>query len=354
VSPDLREHAVGCSIVGVIEHHDRDRVRSVGVSLGPPDTSAMGTRLRSAFDEFIEAASLSDEELVKEMRDRTIDVAVDLAGYTRGGRPSLFARRLAPLQINYLGYPGSMGGAFMDCIVGDATVIPETDEHLFAERVLRMPHCYLPFDDTRTACGDCDRASAGLPDEGVVFCAFNTPFKITREVFAAWMHLLRHVAGSVLWLRAARDGIVASLRSAAAALEVDPERLIFAPHVAQIGAHLARCRLADLFLDTAPYNAHSTAVEMLSAGLPILSCRGRTFAARVGASALQACGLGELICADLREYQERALELARSPERLLGIRGRLTERRSSAPLFDTARYTSDFENLLASAYRSLL
>jgi protein O-GlcNAc transferase len=354
VSPDFREHAVGCSIVGVIEHHDRDRVRPLAVSLARPDASQMGARLRSAFDEFIEAASLSDDDLAEELRAREVDVAVDLAGYTRGARPALFARRVAPLQINYLGYPGSMGCAFMDCIVGDATVIPATDEHLFTERVLRMPHCYLPFDGTRTAGGDCNRAAVGLPDEGLVFCAFNTPFKITREVFTAWMSLLREVPGSVLWLRAARTGTVDRLRAAAAALKIDAERLIFAPHMPQKSAHLARCRLADLFLDTAPYNAHSTAVEMLSAGLPILTCRGRTFAARVGASALAACGLGELVCADLEAYHARALELARSPERLLGIRTRLEQCRSSAPLFDTRRYTGDFENLLASAYHNTM
>src|SRR5580658_718648 len=288
VSPDFREHAVGCSIVGVIEHHDRRRVEPIAVSLAPPDASEMGIRLRSAFDEFIEAASLSDEELVEAMRARAIDVAVDLAGYTRGARASLFARRLAPLQVNYLGYPGSTGGAFMDCIVGDATVIPATDEHLFSERVLRMPHCYLPFDGARIAAGECSRAAVGLPEEGVVFSAFNTPFKITRVMFTVLMRLLREVAGSVLWLRAARPGIVDRLRSAAAALDVDAERLVFAPHVPETAKHLARYRLADLFLDTTPYNAHSTAVEMLSAGLPVLTCRGRTFAARVAASALQA------------------------------------------------------------------
>jgi predicted O-linked N-acetylglucosamine transferase (SPINDLY family) len=352
VSPDLREHAVASALVGVIEHHDRRSVTPIAVSLSASRHSTFDARLRSAFAEFVDAATLSDGEIIERMRELRIDIAVDLAGHTKGGRPTIFARGVAPVQINYLGYAGSMGGSFMHYIVADPFVIPAGDEPLFSETVLRLPHCYLPYDNSRSiADTGPTRAECGLPESGFVFCAFGAAYKLTGDLFGVWMNVLREVPGSVLWLRSANTRTLANLRAAAVAAGVAPERLVFAPFIEPMGAHQARCRHADLFLDTFPYNAHSSALEVLGAGVPVLTCRGGTFAGRVGASLLENCGLRELICADMVTYRERAVALARSPESLRGLRARLQSNVHTSPLFDTARYTRDWETVLLSAWR---
>ncbi len=350
VSPDFRAHPVGYAIVGVIEHHDRARVTPIAVSLAPPDESSIGTRLRRAFDEVIDAASLSDAEVVKLMRDRAIDVAVDVAGLTTGGRTAIFSMRAAPVQINYLGFPGSMGMDCMDFIVADRIVLPPSDESFYAEKVLRMPDSYLPFDDSRIVVPPIGgREAAGLPSVGFVFCAFNNGYKITRQLFEVWMRLLREVPGSVLWLRSMGAETAMNLKNAAGVLGVSAERLVFASFVEQIDAHLSRLQLADLFLDTLPYNAHTTAAEALWAGVPVLTCLGNSFAGRVGASLLSACGQSELICADIEAYRDLAIKIAQSPALLIRLREQLQMCRPSAPLFDTQRYARGLEDLLFSA-----
>jgi protein O-GlcNAc transferase len=352
VSPDYRVHPVAYAIAGVIARHDRERIAPIAVSLAAGDGSAIESRLRAGFDEFIDASSLSNRDIVKLMQERAIDVAIDLAGLTAGARTEIFAMRAAPVQINYLGFPGSMGMDFMDFIIADRLVIREADEVHYPERVLRMPNCYLPFDDTRliTDAGT-DRQAAGLPSEGFIFCAFNNGFKITRELFNVWMSLLHDVPGSILWLRSMGPQTAANLKDAALSLGVSANRLVFAKFEEQIDAHLARLQLADLFLDTVPYNAHTTATEALWAGVPVITYGGKSFAGRVGASVLTACGMMDLICADLAGYRELALKIARSPSLHTELCDRLRQTKPSAPLFDTSRYTRDLENLIFEAHR---
>jgi len=351
ISPDFRVHPVAYAIAGVIERHDRKRVQPIAVSLAALDGSEIGGRLRHAFEEFIDASTLSDRNVVRRLRDRGVDVAVDLAGLTTGSRPAIFAMRAAPLQVNYLGFPGSMGMDFMDCIVADPLVVPPGDEALYAEKVLRLPNSYLPFDDSRSIdAASMDREAAGLPAHGFVFCAFNNGYKITRAMFGIWMSLLREVPGSVLWLRSMGPMTAANLKHAAQTLGIARERLIFAPFEERIEDHLGRLRLADLFLDTLPYNAHTTASEALWAGVPVITCVGRAFAGRVGASVLTAVGLPELICKDLEEYRLMALRIASSAELHAGLRGRLAQARPTSPLFDTQRYARDLETVLREAW----
>jgi protein O-GlcNAc transferase len=352
LSPDFRVHPVAYAIAGVIERHDRQRVAPIAVSLQAGDGSAIESRLRGAFGEFIDAASLSDRDVVKLMREREIDVAIDLAGLTTGARTNIFALRAAPTQVNFLGFPGSMGLEFMDFIIADRIVLPNADEVYYPEKVLRMPHSYLPFDDTRSvAAAGGGRQSVGLPAHGFVFCAFNNGFKITREIFDVWMSLLHELPDSVLWLRSMGPKTAANLRDAAVARGVSAERLVFAKFEQHIDAHLARLQFADVFLDTLPYNAHTTAAEALWAGVPVITCCGRSFAGRVGASLLSACGLDELICTDLAGYRQLALKIAHSPSLQLELRERLRQIRPSTPVFDTRRYTKDLEELLAEAHR---
>jgi predicted O-linked N-acetylglucosamine transferase (SPINDLY family) len=347
LSPDFRRHPVAYALAGVIAHHDRRRIECLGVSLTAPDDSAIARLLVPSFDDFIEAGALGDRCLVEQLRERDIDIAVDLAGFTAGARPTVFASRIAPVQVNYLGFAGSTGAAYMDYMIADATVLPQGEDALYSESIRRMPHCYLPFDNRRSpGAGPPERAALGLPAQGVVFCGFTNGYKISRAIFDVWLRLLQEVPESVLWLRAGPAMMQENIRRTAVERGVSPERLIFAPLIESMDEHLARLQCADLFLDTLPYNAHTTAVEALWAGVPVISCSGRTFAGRVGASALAAAGLTELVADDLGGYFRRALDLAAAPATLASLRKRLSHSRRGAPLFDTARYVRDLEALL--------
>jgi protein O-GlcNAc transferase len=352
VSPDFRIHPVAYALAGIIERHDRDRITPIAVSLRTPDGSAIGSRLKHSFEEYLDVSAIGDRNVVALMHERGIDVAVDVAGLTSGARTGIFAMRAAPVQVNYLGFPGSMGMPFMDFIIADQVVLPESDDIYYSEKVLRMPNSYLPFDDSRILPhAGSGREAAALPEHGFVFCAFNNGYKITRPLFELWMDLLREVPGSILWLRSMGPETAATLKKAARKLGVAVDRLVFAAFAGEMDQHLSRLQLADLFLDTLPYNAHTTATEALWAGVPVITCLGKTLAGRVGASLLTAAGLPELICPDLASYRALALGLARSPARLARCREQLQQGRSSAPLFDTARYTRDFEALLHDAVK---
>jgi protein O-GlcNAc transferase len=348
VSPDIREHPVAHALTGIIARHDRAAFSPIAVALTADDASEVGARLRGSFEEVIDASRMSDQQVENLLLERGIDIAIDLGGYTVGARPALFGRRLAPVQINFLGFSASTGLDTMDFIIADPIVAPAEDEPLYTERVLRMPHSYLPFDNTRELDrGALDRTAAGLPNEGFVFCAFNNAYKIAQKQFDVWIQLLLDTPGSVLWLRQMDQLAASSLCAASRARGVAEARLIFAPYIKSMPDHLARLRCADLFLDTLPYNAHTSAAEALWAGVPVLSCRGSTFAGRVGASLLHAVGLSGLVTEDLAAYRRVALELAHTPSRLQELRQRLCAVRASAPLFDTAGYTRDFEQLLS-------
>jgi protein O-GlcNAc transferase len=348
VSADFRQHAVALLLAGVLEHHDPDTIEAVGVALRPIDDSELGRRVRAALGQCVDVGGKSDRQIAELLRALDVDVAVDLMGYTRWARPGVFAHRAAPIQVGYLGYPGTTGSDFIDYIVGDRVVIPQGEEGHYSECVVRLPYCYLPNDDRREVAPPPTRAEAGLPEQGLVFCAFTNAYKINPPVFAVWMRLLRQRAGSVLWLRGVEASGQHNLRRYAEGHGVAADRLIFAPQVSSSAEHLGRLSLADLYLDTLPYNAHSTACDVLWAGVPVLTCAGRGFASRVAASALTALGLTELITDTLEQYEHRALELT-ATEALRGLRARVSENRSSAALFDTQRYTRALE----SAYRSM-
>jgi len=300
--------------------------------------------LRAQFDRFVDVQSMSDHEVARLVRDLEIDIAIDLNGYTEGSRPHVFAQRPAPVQVNYLGYAGTLGGPHWDYILADRFVIPEASRAHYAEQVVHLPDCFMVNDSGRTISSRTpSRAEAGLPETGFVFCCFNNSFKITPHVFEVWMRLLGAVEGSVLWLSAANAGAVEHLRQAAARQGVEASRLIFAPRLPLNEDHLARLRLADLFVDTLYYNAHTTAADALWAGVPLLTCPGTTFASRVAGSLLGAVGLPELIAGSLAEYEQLALQLAHDPERLSALRQKLGRNRDRFPLFDTDRFTRRME-----------
>ncbi len=345
VSSDLGDHPVGRLLCSLIEHHDRAQFEVIGVALGTdPHSNPEAARLRAAFESYHEAGRLDDASVAALLRESGVDIAIDLNGYTSGGRPAIFAHRAAPVQVNYLGYAGTLGAAYIDYLIADEVVIPHGAEQWYAEKVVRLPHCYLPSDNRRALADPPTRAQVGLPEQGLVWCAFTNNYKISPSVFDVWMRLLTAVPGSVLWLRAGHPVAAENLRQEARARGVEPDRLVFAPPLPGMAEHLARQRLADLYLDTLPYNAHSTTCDALWAGLPVLTCAGRSFASRVAASALTAVGLPELITSSLAEYERRALELTQEPGRLQALRAHLERQQSTSPLFDCARYARHLES----------
>jgi predicted O-linked N-acetylglucosamine transferase (SPINDLY family) len=346
VSADFHAHATAALTAGLFENHDKTRFETFAISFGRHDGSAMRKRVESAFEHFLDVQDKSDLAIAQLIRESEIDIAVDLKGYTDDSRPGIFAHRPAPLQASFLGFPATMGGSYIDYIIADAVVIPPEDRVHYSEKVVHLPHSYQPNDRARERpAASRTRAEAGLPDDGFVFCCFNNVYKITPGVFAVWMRLLRDVPGSVLWLLEDNDTAMRNLKREAGGHGIEPERLIFAPR-ATPEAHLARHRLADLFLDTAPYNAHTTASDALWMGLPLVTCAGRTFPSRVAAGLLRAVGLPELVTSSAVEYEDLARALAHDPERLASLKTKLEKNRETAPLFDTARYTRNLESAL--------
>ena len=344
LSADFRDHAVAHQIVGVIEAHDRERFETVGLAFGLDSQDAMRHRLSKAFDRFIDLRGKSDRDAAQLLRALEIDIAIDLTGYTAGCRPGILAQRAAPVQVNYLGYPGTMGGGAIDYIIADRIVIPDALAACYSEKITALPDSFLPCDTgRRIAARTPSRAEAGLPETGFVFCAFNNAYKISPAMFEIWLRLLNQVEGSVLWLSIGNLAARRNLRRAAESGGVAGERLVFAPRLPQIEDHLARHRLADLMLDSLPYNAHTTAADALWAGLPLVTCLGQGFAGRVAGSLLHAVGLPELVTETPAEYEALALALARDPARLAALRARLDDNRKTAPLFDTARYCRHLE-----------
>jgi predicted O-linked N-acetylglucosamine transferase (SPINDLY family) len=343
-SADLRSHPVAQLTAGLFERHDRRRFEVTAFAFGPQPNDAVQERLMKAFERYIDVRARSDREVAALAREIGIDIAVDLNGITEHSRSKIFALRAAPIQVNYLGYPGTMGAGYMDYLVADRTVIPREHRPHYAEKIIYLPDSFIPFDSSYAiADKKFTRESLGLPPEGFVFCCFNSIYKITPAVFDSWMKILTRVDGSTLWLSQPNATAAGNLRKEAARRGIDPARLVFAPRWASSPEHLARLRAADLFLDTLPYNAHATALDALWATLPVLTCQGQGFAGRVAASLLRAVGLPELITRSLEQYEDTASQLAEEPERLAQLRGRLAQNRSSAPLFDTEKYTRNLE-----------
>ncbi len=340
LSADFHQHPTAQLMVELFERHDRRRFEVIGVAFGPDDKSAMRARLAKAFDQFLDVRGQSDQEVAQRLRAMEVDIAVDLNAHTQDARPGILAFRPAPVQVNYLVYPGTTGAPYLDYVLADATVLPLDRQPFFTEKIVHLPDCYQANDATRIVPPAPSRAEAGLPPQGFVFCCFNNGWKITRPVFAIWMRLLAQVDGSVLWLLAGPQED--RLKREAAAHGVDPARLIFAAKQSP-AAHLARHQLADLFLDTLPYNAHTTASDALWAGLPLVTCHGESFAGRVAASLLNAIGLPELVTTTPQAYAALALDLARDPARLSALREKLKRNRAATPLYDSARFTTNME-----------
>ena len=342
LSSNFRSHASD-HLAELFERHDRSRFEVVGVSTGPDDGSEMRARLAAAFDQFIDVRSMRDEEVALLLSNKQIDIAVDLNGHTQGARPGILARRPAPIQINYNGFPGSIGAEFIDYVIADAIVLPFDQQLHYSESIVHLPDCYWIQDKKRVIAERMPtRLEAGLPQRGFVFCCFNNQWKITPPVFDIWMRLLKAVEGSVMWLFQDNKDAEVNLRNEAMARGIDPGRLVFAARL-PLDKHLARHRLADLFLDTLPCNAHTTAADALWSGLPVLTCRGRTFAGRVAASMLNAVGLAELVTYRLEEYEALARRLATDGGGLCGIREKLEQNRLSSPLFDADQYCRHIE-----------
>ena len=351
LSADFQAHATAYLMAELFETHDKSRFETYALSFGPDAKDQMRTRLISAFDQFIDVGRHTDLEVAQLLCRMEIDIAIDLKGYTTNCRSGIFAYRAAPIQVNYLGYPGTMGADYIDYIIADERVIPEANKIHYSEQVVYLPDSYQVNDSKRVIADKTpSRAEVGLPSSGFVFCCFNYNYKITPDVFDIWMRLLGKVEGSVLWLLADSFSVYNNLRDEAAKRGIHPERLVFAAR-ASLDEHLARQRLADLFLDTLPCNAHTTASDALWAGLPVLTRMGESFASRVAGSLLHAIGLPELITSTSEDYEALALELATSPEKLAAIKTKLKKNRESYPLFNTDRFRRHMESAYSSMWQ---
>ena len=342
LSGDFREHATATLCSELFELHDRNRFEVFAYSQGPDDRSPQRARLIRAFDRFVDVSGISCPEAAAAIFADQVDILVDLKGHTELARLETLALRPAPVQVTYLGYPGTTGADFIDYAVVDRFVAPSEEARFFSEKLIHMPSSYQVNDRKRPLPATLSRRELGLPEGAFVFCNFNNAYKIMPEVFAAWMRCLHAIPGSVLWLLESNPWAVSNLRLEARSRGIPPDRLVFAPMVAH-DAHLARLAAADLFLDTLPYNAHTAASDALWVGLPVLTCTGTTFASRVGASLLNAVGLPQLVTRSMPAYESLAVQLARNPNELAGLRDRLRRNRMTAPLFDTPSFARHLE-----------
>jgi predicted O-linked N-acetylglucosamine transferase (SPINDLY family) len=342
-SADFHNHPGSYLMAGMFEEHDKSMFELTAFSFGPDTQDKIRQRISAAFDRFIDVRNLSDKEVAMLARDLEIDIAVDRKGFTKYCRTGIFALRAAPVQVSYLAYPGTMGAGYIDYLIADATIIPEADQQHYSEKIAYLPNSYQGNDAKRRISDRVfTKAELGLPETGFVFCCFNNNYKITPSTFTAWMRILNQVEGSVLWLFEDNAKAASNLRKEAVLRGINSERLVFAKRM-PLAEHLARHRMADLFLDTLPYNAHTTASDALWAGLPVLTCLGKTFAGRVAAGLLNAIHLPELITTTPESYEAVAIELANNPDRLRKIKQKLVDNRLTTPLFDTRLYTRHIE-----------
>jgi protein O-GlcNAc transferase len=343
LSADFHEHATAHLISELFSLHDRKRFRVVAYSYGPDDGSPVRERLIRSFDQFVDIRNESFVESARRIRADGVQILVDLKGYTADARPKIMGLRPAPIQVNYLGYPGTMGSDAIDYAIVDGIVAPQEEQAFFTEKLVHMPDCYQVNDSSRKiSAHNPSRRECGLPENGFVFCCFNASYKITPKMFNVWTRLLKAIPGSVLWLLDSSPDATANLKREAEDRGVADERLVFAGHL-PYGDHLARFAVADLFLDTFPYNAHTLTSDALWGGCPVVTCSGRTFPSRVAGSLLRSVGLPELVCGSLTEYEKLALALARDPGRLGGVRQTLQTALLGAPVFDTRRFARHLE-----------
>jgi protein O-GlcNAc transferase len=351
LSSDFRNHAVTQLIAGLFEEHDKSLFEVTAISYAAEESaSEQVVRIRDSCERFIDVRPSTDEQVAEMIQQFEIDIAIDLNGITGNSRPNILSRRPAPVQVNYLGYAGTMGAEYIDYIIADFTVIPRDQFEFFSEKVVWLPDSFMVNDSRRrVAEATPTRSACALPEKAFVFCCFNNVFKIAPDMFKIWMRILGATPNSVLWLSEAGGTAMANLRREAASNGVSPDRLIFATRVPSVADHLARLRQADLFLDTLPYNAHTTAADALWVGVPVLTCPGATFPGRVAASLNRAIGLSELIVPSLEEYEKLALTLARDPARVSALKAKLARHRGTHPLFDTKLFVRNIEV----AYRTM-
>lgn len=350
VSSDFHEHATAYLAAGMFELHDKSRFEIWAISLDVDDQSEMRRRLKNAFEHFVDAADIADGQIASKIREAEIDILVDLKGFTQDSRIDIFARRPSPLQVNYLGFPGTLSAGYIDYLVGDSTVIPQSHQACYSEKIAYLPNSYQ-VNDTKRHISErlFTRAECGLPEKAAVLCCFNNCYKITPRMFDAWMRILGQVEDSVFWLLQDNETSASNLKKEARSRGINPERIVFAKRM-PLPDHLARHKCADLFLDTWPYNAHTTASDALWAGLPVITRIGETFAGRVAASLLTAIDLPELITSTPQAYESLAIELATNPERLAKVRQKLSQNRLTTPLFDTQLFTRHIEAAYTAMY----
>jgi predicted O-linked N-acetylglucosamine transferase (SPINDLY family) len=347
-SPDFRNHAVSLLMAELFELHDRSRFEILAFAIGPRVHDAVRIRLEKAFDRFIDVSDHSDTEVALLAREFGVDIAVDLGGYTEFCRSKIFASRAAPIQVNYLGYPGTSGAPYMDYLIADRTVVPQDQATHYSEKIVFLPHSYMPHDSTSEIEPlRYTRQGLGLPPSGFVFCCFNKKYKITPGMFDSWMRILRRTPDGVLWLSLDNDAAADNLRLEAARHGIDAKRLIFAERIEALSHHLARLQAADLFLDTVPYNAHATAADALWAGLPVLTLGGQSLASRVSASLLCTLGLPEMVVSTADDYEEMAVRLATNSRLFDDIKRKLSQNRLATPLFDSRSFAGNLEDAFA-------
>ena len=350
-SADFHDHATMHLMAELFEKHDKDRFEFVAFSFGPVTNDPWQLRAKNTFDKFIECHGQSDAEVAATSRNLGIDIAVDLKGFTQDSRTGIFAARAAPIQVNFIGYPGTMGANYIDYLIGDQTLIPEQSRDFYTEKIAYLPNCYQPNCRSREISSKpISRSDFGLPESGVVFSSFNNNYKITPEVFASWVRILKAVEGSVLWLLASNSTAEDNLKKHSLKGGIDPDRIVFAQRL-PIEEHLNRIRLADLMLDAFPYGAHTTCSDALRMGLPVVTLQGDSFASRVAASLLRTVGLPELAADSHTSYENLAIELANNPEKLARIRVRLTDGIKSSPLFDPDLFARNLESLYSTMYQ---
>jgi predicted O-linked N-acetylglucosamine transferase (SPINDLY family) len=344
-SADFYNHATCMLMAELFEKHDKSKFELFAFSFGLDIKDPMRARVEAAFDQFIDVSTMSDKEIAEFSRMLDIDIAIDLKGSTKDHRFGIFSYRAAPVQVSYLGYPGTMGAEYIDYLIADKTLIPEESQKFYTEKIAYMPHSYQVNDRSRVISDRVfTKQEVGLPEEGFVFACFNSNYKITPDVFDVWVRILKSVDGSVLWILEENKTVFANLRKEAKKRGLEPERLVFAQKM-ELSEHLARHKLADLFVDTLPCNAHTTASDALWAGLPVLTCMGESFASRVAASLLNAIEMPELITRSLEEYEELAIALGRDPKRVQALKQKLELNKLTTPLFDSSFFTKNIENL---------
>lgn len=349
-SADFRNHATSYLMANLFEMHDKSKFEIIAFSFGPPIQDEMQQRVASSFDKFFDVSAKTDAEILKISRDLEIDIAIDLKGFTRGMRLELFTHRLAPIQVNYLGYPGTMAADYIDYIIADKTLIPDQYQKFYSEKIAYLPNSYQSNDRKRKISDKVfSKADFNLPEDSFIFCSFNQSYKIVPQVFDCWMDILKSVENSVLWILEENEITINNLKKEASERGVDESRLIFADRM-PLDEHLARQKLADLFLDSYPYNAHTTCSDALWVGLPVVTLCGKSFASRVSASLLNAIDVPELITESTEEYKQKALELANNKEKFAQLKEKLAQNRLTTPLFDIKSFTSHIEQLYNKMY----